>query len=242
MKVLFIGNSYSQDSTRYIHQLAAANGENVKAVCPYIGGCTLAMHYANMNNNDYAYRLIYNGKDTGFKVSLKQCLQSDEWDVVIIQQASAPSADPDSFEPYLSHLIDYVKLHAPKAELAIMQTWFYTDSAATMKRAGIESPEKMFEAVKASCSEVARREGIKMIFPAGQALMNLKNNGIERVHRDEIHASYGIGRYTLALTLYELLLKKQPLTDLSAELEEPISQADLQTAHKSAHDAVLSVI
>ena len=41
MKVLAIGNSFSQDATRYLHQIAKANQFDLKVVNLYIGGCSL---------------------------------------------------------------------------------------------------------------------------------------------------------------------------------------------------------
>ena len=37
MKILSIGNSFSQDAQRYLHALAKADGENFKTVNLYIG-------------------------------------------------------------------------------------------------------------------------------------------------------------------------------------------------------------
>ena len=41
LKVLSIGNSFSQDAQKWLHQLAAENGVELQAVNLYIGGCTL---------------------------------------------------------------------------------------------------------------------------------------------------------------------------------------------------------
>lgn len=38
MKILAIGNSFSEDACRYIHKIAAADGQNIKTVNLYIGG------------------------------------------------------------------------------------------------------------------------------------------------------------------------------------------------------------
>ena len=53
---------------------------------------------------------------TGIKVSIKQALQSDIWDVVTLQQASSLSVDYNTYQPYLNALADYVHIHAPKAK------------------------------------------------------------------------------------------------------------------------------
>ena len=48
MKVLSIGNSFSQDAQKYLHRLAKQDGVELKTVNLYIGGCSLQRHYLNM--------------------------------------------------------------------------------------------------------------------------------------------------------------------------------------------------
>ena len=74
MKILSIGNSFSQDAQRYIHNIAKADGFDLKCFNLYIGGCSLHTHYVNMQTDQKAYTLEMNGESTGFKVSLKEAL------------------------------------------------------------------------------------------------------------------------------------------------------------------------
>ena len=74
MNVLAIGNSFSEDATRYLHAVARADGTKLKVANLYIGGCTLEGHYRNMLSEQRAYELQYNGQGTGFAVSLKEAL------------------------------------------------------------------------------------------------------------------------------------------------------------------------
>ena len=48
MKVLAIGNSFSQDATHYLHKIAASDGVEMKVVNLYIGGCSLEQHWKNI--------------------------------------------------------------------------------------------------------------------------------------------------------------------------------------------------
>jgi hypothetical protein len=51
MNILTIGNSFSQDATRYIHQLATNQGVSGLYVANlYIGGCPLSLHFSNMKD------------------------------------------------------------------------------------------------------------------------------------------------------------------------------------------------
>ena len=95
-KILSISNSYGEDSTRYLYNVARFEGEDLKVVTLYIGGCSLERHYKNMISDAKEYLLCLNGMRSGFYVSIKEALLSDEWDFVVFQQASPCSADEES--------------------------------------------------------------------------------------------------------------------------------------------------
>ena len=74
MEILAIGNSFSQDATRYLHRIARAAGVTLNVTNLYIGGCSLERHYRNMLSGERAYKLECNGEQTGFPVSLEEAL------------------------------------------------------------------------------------------------------------------------------------------------------------------------
>ena len=47
MKILAIGNSFSQDATRYLHDIGRADNQEVTVASLYIGGCPLDRHFKN---------------------------------------------------------------------------------------------------------------------------------------------------------------------------------------------------
>ena len=48
MKILAIGNSFSEDATTYLHQIGEAAGVKNQIVNLYIGGCPLETHWENI--------------------------------------------------------------------------------------------------------------------------------------------------------------------------------------------------
>ena len=70
MKILSIGNSFSEDAQRYLHRLAKHDGVNMKTVNLYIGGCSLRTHYLNMLDDNPDYEFQFNGEKTGLKVKV----------------------------------------------------------------------------------------------------------------------------------------------------------------------------
>lgn len=238
MKILSIGNSYSQDAQRYLYGIARADGVALKCVNLYIGGCTFATHYKHMNNDAAAYTLECNGMDTGVQVSIRQALQSTEWDYVTLQQQSSNAAYYDTYEPYLTSLIAYVKLHAPKAKIALHQTWAYENKPETLQKFGYETADEMFSRVETAYFAAARAHNITEILPSGQAFEQLRKNGVASYHRDPIHASVGLGRFTLGLAWYHYLTGRDLDPIRFTDFDAPVSDEEIALAKKSAASAV----
>ena len=52
IKVLAIGNSFSQDAMeQYLYELAAAQGDSLVIGNAFIPGCSIDKHYNNLRNN-----------------------------------------------------------------------------------------------------------------------------------------------------------------------------------------------
>ncbi len=220
IKVLSIGNSFSMDAQRYLHQVAANEGVELKCVNLYIGGCSLHTHYINMLDDKKAYSLEFSGESTGFYVSIKEALTSDAWDYVTLQQVSSSSFDFDSYMPYITKLAEYVRLCAPKAKILLHQTWAYEESTPRYAELAVHTPSEMLSGIISTNDAVAKEIGANGIIPCGEAMMRGVNAGFT-MHRDMHHASLGLGRYMLALTWYKALTGKnaeKPFADFDVEV------------------------
>ncbi len=204
MNILAIGNSFSQDATRYLHDLAKAAGENVTVVNLYIGGCSLERHYRNMLSGERAYDLEFNGLSTGFKVSLSEALLSRSWDFVTVQQASPKSVDYDTYQPYLNELVAYIRRCAPKAKLLVHETWAYEQGSERLSNLGYQDYRDMYRDLHAAYQQAAKDVDADRIIPCGTLLMALASQGYA-VHRDTYHATKGLSRYALGLMWLHVL-------------------------------------
>ncbi len=228
MNILSIGNSFSQDAHRYLHKIAKADGVNINTFNLYIGGCSLSLHYRNMISEERAYTLEMNGESTGFKVSLKNALLNRDWDVVTIQQASRVSTDYETYQPYINEIVNCIKECVPKAKIAIHQTWAYEqDSPALKEKLGYAEHTQMFEDVKASYQKAFEGVNADMIIQSGEVLQRLIAFGVEKVHRDTCHLSYGIGRYAVGLLWYSLLTENDVINNTFCDFDEEISEEDV---------------
>lgn len=239
MKVLAIGNSFSEDGTRYLYQIAKADNYDMKVVNLSIGGCPLRLHFANSVENNRNYGMQLNGMVSGFKVSIREALLSDEWDVVTIQQVSHASINYDTFQPYLNYMADYIRMHAPKAKLYLQQTWAYEEGSKRLcEELKYEKAGDMLQDVRVSYHKAAEDIRADGIIPSGEVMLEMVKRGIEKVHRDPIHAKLGIGRYALGLTWYATLTGKDVMNNPFTDLVEEASEEDMQIARECVRDIV----
>jgi len=239
MKILSIGNSFSQDATRYLHRLAASNGDNIKTVNLYIGGCPLRLHYFNVLEDRRSYFMEFNGENTAFQVSIKDALMSDEWDYVTLQQVSGNAPRYSTYQPYLDTVAAYVRKYAPQAKILMHQTWAYEDGSERLTvKFHYEKSIDMLNEIIPSYKKAAEAIGAVGIIPSGQAMMRLHENGIEKVHRDSFHASFGLGRYTLALTWYGYLTGKDVSEVPFSALDEAATEEEFAIAKRSVAEVL----
>lgn len=232
MKVLSIGNSYSVNGTKYVHQLAKSCGLDVFTANLYIGGCPLSTHYRNMLSGEKAYWLQINGDMTNFKISMEDALLSDDWDVITLQQQSFRSTDYETFQPYLNELYDFVTTLCPKAKIVIHQTWGYQDGYSGLQH--FESGSAMFAEVEKSYNKAAEELGIDTMIKSGKSFELLKENGITNYFSDPIHANNGIGCYTLGLVWLKALTGTDPYSVGEIYTDVPVSDEEKEIAKKVA--------
>lgn len=233
MEILSIGNSFSQDATRYLHRIARADGVRLNTTNLCIGGCPLERHHRNMLSGGRVYELESNGEKTGFFVSLEEALCSRKWDVVTLQQYSGHSGDPETYRPYIFDLADMIREYAPKAKLLLHETWFYKEGCETLLSvAKFSTSAEMLSAVQKAYKEIASQIGADGIIPSGTLLGKLLEEGIPAIHRDDAHVSFGLGRYALGLLWYRVLTGNSVGENAFADPDEPISPEAYAVAKK----------
>jgi hypothetical protein len=206
MRILSIGNSFSQDAQRYLKAIADSQGRALHCVNLYIGGCSLNRHCDNWLSDEKAYQLESNGEASGRLVSIREALASEAWDVVTLQQASHLSEDFRTFVPYIDVLAQAVRRCVPQARLCVHQTWAYEDGSERIRQQGEgKTQETMFENVRNAYAHAVRHIGAQLWIPSGEAMHLACREGVGPVYRDGFHASLGAGRYLLGLTWYQTL-------------------------------------
>ncbi len=212
MKILAIGNSFSQDSSCYLKSIAQSAGCDLTVVNLFIGGCSLQMHAENIAKDVAAYDYELNGSQALKKTSVKDALLSDAWDVVTIQQASHFSGQPETYEPFGSAVIDEIKKYAKGAKIYFHMTWAYETDANHGCFAWYDcDQQKMYHSIVRATEKFAKAHAIEII-PSGKVVQTLRakkpfdyKNGGESLNRDGFHLSLTYGRYAAAATWFEKL-------------------------------------
>ena len=171
IRLLTVGNSFSQNATRFLGSLASSAGNVLVHHQAVIGGATLAQHWekAEQYEKDPQDKAgLYSSKR-----SLQQELRAEAWDFVTIQQASIRSHDVDTYRPYASQLHAYIKKHAPQAEVLLHQTWEYRCddprfAAKSPKPSEPATQEAMYQGLTRAYTTIAAELGVRII-PVGDA-------------------------------------------------------------------------
>ena len=233
MNILCIGNSFSQNATRYLHDIARADGVDIQVVNLYIGGCSLERHYRNMLSGERAYTIEYNGHKTGFPVSLKEALLNRAWDVITIQQASHYSFNFETYKPYLSEIMAFVRKCSPKAKIYVHQTWAYEEgSERLVKVAGYEKSSDMLADIVKAYDSAAEQISADGIIPSGKLFGALLDAGAEGLYHDTFHASRGLGRYALGLLWYSVLCDADVSKNIFRDTDVSITEEEISLVKK----------
>ena len=227
MNVLAIGNSFSQDATRYLSQIAKKGGDTLSVANLYIGGCSLETHFRNMLSHERKYTLEYNGFSTGFSVSIDEALLNRHWDVITLQQVSHLSFNYDTYQPYLSALAEHIREYCPKAKILIHQTWAYAENSDKLINvAKYDTAIAMTKDIIKTYDQAAKDINAYGIIPSGELFSKLTEAGISQIHRDTFHASKGTGRYALGLLWYRIICNKSVMENMFLDFDEEISNKE----------------
>ncbi len=167
LKLLTIGNSFSNDALGYLSQISEAGGKQLKVDRASLGGCSLERHARHLREAEAGdpKGKPYSGR------SLPEILASQPWDIVTIQQWSQLSFKPETFQPHADELIAAIRKYSPTAEIVVHQTWAYREDHPWFQKDDGFTPLKMYEGLRDTYRGFADANGFR-ILPVGDA-MNL---------------------------------------------------------------------
>lgn len=177
IRLFIIGNSFSQNASAFLPQLAKEAGIQLELGRAELGGCSLEKHWKLAEAGEKAYK----GK------SLREMLADGKWDIVTIQQYSLLSGDTATYEPYATKIVQLIRSMQPGAKIFIHQIWAYRSDAKNFgkidgeKRA--QSATEMHQHVRAAYHKVAADLSLTII-PTGDAFMAMEKSEEWRYKKD----------------------------------------------------------
>lgn len=241
MKILSIGNSFSDDAQRYLRAIADSEGVEMETLNLCIGGCSFEKHAANIKSGERNYLFHYNGdmlcEDL---ITIDEGIAMREWDIVTIQQVSVLSFREESFYPYINEVVDYVRAKLPNAKIYIHQTWAYEwGSPRSFEVTDGRGSEFMLEGIRNAYRRAKTEVGADAIIPSGELMELLRQRGANQIYHDTFHAGRGLGRYALGLLWFKLLTGRSVLNNSFSELDMPATEEDLKIARECAESLSL---
>ena len=220
LRVLAIGNSFSQDAVEsYLYDLALSNGDTLIIGNVYRPGQSLESHWSEIMRNEkrIEYRKIANGVKVNTKEkSMKDCIQDEAWDYITFQQSSSYSGISESYEPYLSYLIGYVKSLAlnPDVKFGFHMTWAYAKSSnhGAFHKYNSDQNIKYKAIVKSTVAMLNKHNTmIEYVIPSGIAIQKAREGVTgDNLCSDGYHLNKK-GRYLAACTWLKCITEISPL-------------------------------
>ena len=149
LKILAIGNSYTNNATEYISRIAESMGLDIHAASLYKDGCMVQGHieryeayeelghdayYASSNTIKYIH-LNVNGVANTSILSMQEAIASDDWDFIVMHQAPNSCDKLEKYwteeNPDLVTLYNYIqtelkKNNNTKCEIVFNQGWSFS--------------------------------------------------------------------------------------------------------------------
>lgn len=242
IKVLAIGNSFSQDAVeQYLYELAAAQGDSLIIGNAYIGGCTIERHYNNLISSkaDYEYRKVVKGiRSNTKKVDLKRIIRDEQWDIISLQQASPYSGQPMSYAR-LAQLKRLVQSYTTNLHVEFVwhMTWAYAEDYTSKNFKPYDySQHKMYTAIVSTMQNILPAIGQPRVIPSGTAIQLGRYRMGDTLNRDGFHLSLTVGRYIAACTWCEFLTGR--IVDGNKYWPDTITEEEAQICQLVAHEAI----
>ncbi len=245
IKVLAIGNSFSQDAVeQYLFELAKAEGFEIIIGNLYIAGCSLETHWNNAKDDkpNYEYRKINNSgiKANTSNASIATALEDEDWDFISFQQVSSSSGIYDSYLLSLPLLYQYVSTRVTNQNVKYIlhQTWAYSqDSKHPLYGNYNNNQMTMYNAIVDATLRAKDLVPIDIVVPAGTAIQNGRTSYIgDNFCSDGYHLNPNIGRYTASCTWFEMIFNISVVGN--SFKPDALSQYDAKIAQQAAHNAV----
>jgi len=256
LKIFFLGNSFSVQSSNYFVKLCKANGINVTVGISYIGGATLQGYDQYYGNTETDYYKYIKGEwvshqdiiGSSYKKKNIEKLQDEDWDIIFMQQGSAAADAYNTYQPYGKNVYDWCKKNAQISfvEMRWLMPWAWSDKrlVSNTTSGGATTNAQMYEGIANATRQMLEDLGYKLS-PNGTAIQNLypqyTQNDIFSSSGDGQHLEGDIALFTVGYCLFRTIIPYY-YPDVNMDLvytDEKIS-ADMFASAKQAVENAIS--
>lgn len=203
LRILAIGNSFTDDATLYLNDLVQASGIDMDRCCLY----KVMMSSAGFDtwiHQFYSDGLIYPLHVTG-NVKMEapnsfSALLAQPWDVIVIQQVSTMSYQWKSYD-CLKEYVELITSTCPNKDVCLAFQLVWSHGAWEMPY--------VMQGNIACCKKMAQRYGVDVIIPTGTAIQIARGTSLndqKYMTCDNHHLNKGMACYIASCTWFEKLL------------------------------------
>lgn len=224
LKVLDIGNSYTQDAQTYLPQIIKASGIDddfslYRAFRPSASFKTWVDCWNDSDNEYYSIDFCAGTSLGGISGSgsasdgalFRKALQSVKWDIILIHQVSTYSNDYSLWEGdgaggYLQELIRIIRVTNPQTTIGYLMTHSYRGSYWANSEGG---SYLRWRNIADATRQLKLEYDIDFIIPYGTAVQNLRASSLNDTYEfseDGTHMGAGLGDYVAGCCYFESLL------------------------------------
>ena len=256
LKILAIGNSFSDNALKYLPILAKELGiEEIIVGKLYRGSCSIDTHWSYAQSGASYDRFDLNTGDgwvkhTGAEATLRYALELYDWDVITMQQVSGTSGVPSSLGN-LQNLVDYVFMYKtnPDVKFYWHMTWAYSQFSThgSFVNYGKDQMTMYNAIVDTTKNYVVPTNNFVGVIPAGTAVQNYRGNDINNQTVESTYITtdgYHLKNYSEVLVAMTWLrtLTGLSLDDIKCNSHQDVNFAtsELNILKKAANNAYLN--
>lgn len=227
LRVLDIGNSYTNGATRLLPLIAKASKADLSTMCLYKcirGGASFKNWVDIYNDKDtnstYSISKVVGGLPANVQTGkgeagdgrlFRDVLTNETWDLIIIHQVSTYAPyysiwNTNSVAGYLNELMSIIKEHQPNAKFGFLLVHSYWSGYSRNKeKSSYDRWQLIANSVKTFCEDY----DVDFVIPHGTSIQNLRLSSLNNEYdltSDGTHCEYGLAQYTAACCYYESLI------------------------------------
>ncbi len=260
IKILAIGNSFSNNALEYLPILAKELGiQEIIVGKLYVGGCTVDGHWSRAQSGaDYESFQVNTTGDANWTTypagqrTLMYALELYDWDIITMQQGSPVSGVPSSLTN-LQNLIDFVNTNKtnPDAKLYWHMTWAYSQFTSHSGFANYNNDQMtMYNAiVDLTKNHIVTNDAFAGVIPAGTTIQNYRDKDTDNKSIESAYITVSDGyhlqtyaKVAAAMTWLRTLtgLSLDKITCTSHTNLSFVSREQLKSLKKAANCAYLT--